>query len=131
MTSISTLSAYPLSAASFSEAADAAYALKMEMERLLSKVVPLKALTDSKQLFDSVINATRTKDRRLMIDLKACKEMYQRKEISDLGLVKSEFNFKFCQVARPPDQGIQGERKDRDASLEPSGTSCRELGAPW
>lgn len=74
------------------ECFDAAYVLKHELQVLLKQEVNIEVLTYSKQVFDSITNSTRTKERRLMIDLNAAKESFQRKEISDLGLLKSENN---------------------------------------
>lgn len=88
----------------FADCLDAAISLRIEIERLLGRTVPLEMLTDSRQLFDAVCNSTRTKERRLMIDLAAAKESFWRKEITDLGFIRSADN-----LADPLTKPIAGE----------------------
>ena len=76
----------------FADAFDAAYILKYDLERVYNQPLPVVMLTDSKQTFDVMTRATHTTEKRLMIDIAAAREAYNRHEISNVGLVKSEHN---------------------------------------
>jgi hypothetical protein len=49
-------------------------------------------LTDSKSLFDIITTQKRTTEHRLMIDIFAARQAYRRREIDNIGLIRSEFN---------------------------------------
>ena len=91
-----TKSAMASEVCAFVEAFDTAWTLKYEMEILLKRHIPLQMLVDSKQLFQSISHSTRTKEKRLMIDLAASKEAFNKKEITDLGLVRTNFMLADC-----------------------------------
>lgn len=80
----------------FAEAFDASYSIQHALQKLLVRPVKLQMLTDSKQLFDAISNSTHTKEKRLMIDIAAAKESFERLEISDLGLVRTEHMLADC-----------------------------------
>ena len=62
------------------------------MERMLGENIPMIMLTDSKQLFDILVRAKRTAERRLMVDISAAREAYNDEVISNIALIRSEFN---------------------------------------
>jgi len=76
----------------FADAFDAAYILKHDLERAYGQPLPLVMLTDSKQIFDVITRASHTTEKRLMIDVAAARDAYNKHEISNVGLVKSEHN---------------------------------------
>lgn len=45
---------------------------------------------DSKQVFDTIKKASKTTKQRLLIDIAAARQAYNRKEISNIGLTASE-----------------------------------------
>eukprot|EP00173_Palmaria_palmata_P001925 Plantae.Rhodophyta-Palmaria_palmata.ctg21584.p1 GENE.Plantae.Rhodophyta-Palmaria_palmata.ctg21584~~Plantae.Rhodophyta-Palmaria_palmata.ctg21584.p1 ORF type:complete len:118 (+),score=18.35 Plantae.Rhodophyta-Palmaria_palmata.ctg21584:31-354(+) len=49
-------------------------------------------LTDSKCLFDVLTSNKNTKEGRLMLDTFAARQAYSRREIDNIGLIKSEVN---------------------------------------
>ncbi len=53
-------------------------------------------LTDGKSLFDVIVKSAKTAERRLMIDVAACREAFDRHEIADIGLIRSEYNLADC-----------------------------------
>jgi hypothetical protein len=61
--------------------------MKHSLEKLLKRQIRLQMLTDSKQLLDAISHSTQTKEKRLLIDIAASKQSFERHEISDLGLV--------------------------------------------
>jgi ribonuclease HI len=85
-----THSAMAAETCALAEAFDAAFVVKHSLEQLLGKKIALQMLTDSKHLFDSISHSTQTKERRIMIDIAASKQSFERAEISDLGLVATE-----------------------------------------
>eukprot|EP00170_Pyropia_yezoensis_P004332 contig_17702_g4344 len=73
----------------FAIAFDKVFVIKHDLERLYKQPVPLTMLTDSRQLFDVITRASHTTEKRLMIDIAAAREAYNRNEISNVSLVKS------------------------------------------
>ena len=49
-------------------------------------------LTDFKQLFDVITKSSHTTEKRLMIEVTAAREAYNRHEISNVGLVPGDGN---------------------------------------
>ena len=76
----------------FAEAFDRAYMLRHDLQRILNQPIPLWMLTDSKQMFDVITKASQTTERRLMIDIVATREAYNNYEISNVGLIATEYN---------------------------------------
>ncbi len=85
------------------DAFDYAYMLKHDLESLLRRNVPIQMFTDCKSLFDVIVKASRTAERRLIIDIAACREAYERHEIADIGFLRSGFNLADCmtKIMRP------------------------------
>ena len=52
--------------------------------------------TDSKSLFDVIVSASMTSERRFMIDISETREACERNEIADIGLIGSEHNLADC-----------------------------------
>lgn len=57
----------------FGEAFDAPYVLKYELEKMFVQCVPLGMITDSRQWFEIELNATKTKEQCLLIDVVAAR----------------------------------------------------------
>jgi len=66
--------------------------LRHDLERLCDCHIPMTILTDSKQLFDVVTRGSHPTEKRLLIDVAAAREAYNRREISNVGLVMSDNN---------------------------------------
>ena len=80
----------------FADAFDYSYLLKYDIEQLLQQRIPIQMFTDSKSLFDVIVRASMSSERRLMIDISATREAYERNEIADIGLIGSEHNLADC-----------------------------------
>lgn len=76
----------------FADAFDFAFSLRHDMQKIMSKRIPLQLYTDSDSLFKVISKNSSTTERRLMIDLQATREAYGNKEIADIGWVRSEDN---------------------------------------
>ena len=77
----------------FSDLFDVSYTLSQEL-RLLhpTAAVPVHLFTDSKSLFDIISKGTRTSEKRLMLDIACAREGYRRKDIHNIGFVRSGDN---------------------------------------
>ena len=75
---------------------DYSFPMKYDLELLLSRRISLQIFTDSKSLFDVIIQASKTSERRLMIDISATREAYEKQEIADIGLIESKYNLADC-----------------------------------
>lgn len=73
-------------------ALDEAFTLRYDLDILYGQHIPLSIFTDSKQLFDVVTRASHPTEKRLLIDIAAAREAYNRMDISNVCLVKSEDN---------------------------------------
>ena len=71
---------------------DRAFMLRHDLQTIYNRSIPLQILTDSLQMFDVISKASSTTERRLIIDIVAAREAYNRQEISNVGLVLSEHN---------------------------------------
>ena len=76
----------------FSDLFDVAVTISLELRHLLDIEVPVQLFTDSKCLFDVISKGSRTSEKRMMIDIAAAREGFKRKEISDIGFVRSSNN---------------------------------------
>jgi Reverse transcriptase (RNA-dependent DNA polymerase) len=76
----------------FANTFDAAFAIKHDLESMIGKFIPLLILTDSRPLFDVLICAKYTTEKRLMIDISAAREGFTRRDITNVCLIRSEHN---------------------------------------
>ena len=76
----------------FADGMDIGLTLKHDLENILGRPIGLQMCTDSKTLFDVVTKNTTTTEKRLMIDIKAVRESYERMELSDVAWIRSENN---------------------------------------
>ena len=77
----------------FSNAFDNVLIIKHDLERMIGPV-HLLMLTDSKALFDVLTRTRYTTERRLMVDIAAAREAFHERIISNIGLIRSEFNLR-------------------------------------
>ena len=80
----------------FADLFDDAYALRSQVEQSLKCAVPMHLLTDSKSLFDIISKGSRSSEKRIMLDIRAAREAYQAREISNIGFVRSSDNLGDC-----------------------------------
>ena len=76
----------------FSAAFDQAYVIRHDIQRILGIEIGITMYTDSKQLFDVITRAAHTTEKRLMVEIMAAREAYNRYEISNVGLVPGDSN---------------------------------------
>lgn len=69
----------------FADGFDYAYFLRHDLNRISGQNQPLAMLTDSDNLFKTIVKSTTTTEKRLLIDIEAATDAYSRQEISDVG----------------------------------------------
>lgn len=75
----------------FAAAFETDFLLRRQIETVIDRHVPLLMLTDSKCLFDVLTSNKNTTEGRLMLDIFAARQSYSRREIENIGLIKSEY----------------------------------------
>ena len=76
----------------FADVFDVAYSIRHDLRKILQKDVKLTLLTDSMSLFKVIINSSVTTEKRLMIDISAVREAYERSDIDFIGWISSKNN---------------------------------------
>jgi hypothetical protein len=75
-----------------SEGFDTAFILRHDLQEMTGLDIQLLIMTDSKSLFDIITRRQHTTEKRLMVDIAAIREGFSRREIANVGLIKSEDN---------------------------------------
>jgi hypothetical protein len=70
---------------------DTAYAVRMQLAKVGIEV-ELELLTDSKQLYSILEGHGSVRERRLLLDISALRQMLRKGQITRVGFVRSEFN---------------------------------------
>ncbi len=68
------------------------FVIRLGLQEILNQKISLTMFTDSKQLFDVLTTAAHTTEKRLMVEIMAAREAYNRFEISNVGLVSGRSN---------------------------------------
>ena len=76
----------------FADAFDVAFTMRHELRRLIGKEVKMTMLTDSMSLFKVIINSSVFTGKRLMIDISAARQAYERSDIDHIGWIPSDSN---------------------------------------
>lgn len=80
----------------FVDAFDSSFTLRHDLSNITKSKIPLSVITYWQSLFKLIILSSTTTEKRLMIDLQACREAYREGELDDavygVGWVKSENN---------------------------------------
>ncbi|EFQ91980.1 hypothetical protein PTT_11032 [Pyrenophora teres f. teres 0-1] len=66
--------------------------LRMITERLGISAIPLIVCTDSYSLYECLVKLGTTKEKRLMIDIMALRQSYERREITEIRWINGEDN---------------------------------------
>ena len=76
----------------FCDAMDVGISFQLALQPILGRLIPVRMLTDSKSLFDTITRRSQTSEKRLLIDLATVRDSYRRKEITDVAWIRSEYN---------------------------------------
>jgi hypothetical protein len=71
---------------------DMAVAVKTTFEGILDMKIPLVICTDSKSLYECMIKLGTTQEKRLMVDIMALRESYERREIAEIKWIEGDTN---------------------------------------
>lgn len=84
-------SAMAAEAIALGEPFDTGFVLRVELERLLQRPIRLELLTDSQQVFCAISQRRRTTEQRTRLDLHAATEGFNRGDVTNLGLFRTEY----------------------------------------
>jgi hypothetical protein len=90
----------------FTAAFDAAFMVRDQLERVLKRKVPITMYTDSKGMYDVLTSNRTTTEGRLMIDITATRQSYNRFEMQRIGLIRSEFNLADALTKHEPNDAL-------------------------
>lgn len=76
----------------FSGASGLAFLLKIYLENILEVRVPLRMIFASKSFFDVLTRAMIKTENGLILDIQTVRDVYQTFEITDVALVRFNFN---------------------------------------
>lgn len=76
----------------FSYTFDAAYTIRNKLTRIFGRKIPIVMLMDSASHFNVIGKTSGTTEKRLMIELAATREAYDRCEIDEIGWVDTASN---------------------------------------
>lgn len=76
----------------FSAGFDAGIILKHDLQLIMKQLIPLYMMTDSRGLFGMVTRNSYSAERRLMIDMAAIRQAYQRRDIDGIARVSGASN---------------------------------------
>eukprot|EP00172_Hildenbrandia_rubra_P000685 Plantae.Rhodophyta-Hildenbrandia_rubra.ctg13760.p1 GENE.Plantae.Rhodophyta-Hildenbrandia_rubra.ctg13760~~Plantae.Rhodophyta-Hildenbrandia_rubra.ctg13760.p1 ORF type:complete len:195 (-),score=19.65 Plantae.Rhodophyta-Hildenbrandia_rubra.ctg13760:621-1205(-) len=76
----------------FCDAMDITAAFQIALRPVVSRVLPVHMYTDSKSLLDTITQRSQTREKRLLIDLAMARDAYKKKEINNVGWVRSANN---------------------------------------
>lgn len=74
----------------FAEGMDYELAVREDIERITGWELKFKMFTDSKSVFDVITLNTTTSEKRLMVDIRAIREAYDRMDIDAVAWIRSE-----------------------------------------
>ena len=74
------------------DACDASIVLQHDIKKITGRNMKIRILTDSETLFNVVIKNASTKEKRLMIDIKAARQAYNEGIISDIIWARRDYN---------------------------------------
>jgi hypothetical protein len=74
------------------DAFDAAYSLKLDMQGMLQKELPITLYTDSLSLFDVITKSTMSRETRLAFTIEAMKGAYKRREAETIAFIRTFVN---------------------------------------
>jgi transposase InsO family protein len=75
-----------------SDAFDAAFTIRHDLQRAMKRDIPMILLTDSDALFKTLTRSRQTVEKRLMVDLAALREAYLGRDLANIGLMPSREN---------------------------------------
>lgn len=76
----------------FCEGMDIGLAFQFALEAIIGRRIDVNMFTDSKSLLDTITRLSQASEKRLLIDIAAVREAHRKKEISNVGWVKSKNN---------------------------------------
>ena len=76
----------------FSHALDSVYLLAHDLSTILGRKIRTILFTDSKSLFDTITKLSSQSEKRILINIAATRESYNKKQISNVAHIPSKYN---------------------------------------
>ncbi len=74
------------------EGFDIGFSVRLAMAEKTGKHLPLTQYTDSQSLYNLAVSLTRTRERRMQIDLQILREAYEKRDITDISWISGDSN---------------------------------------
>ena len=81
--------------------------VNMIMKQIHLSPIPLVVCTDSYSLYECIVKLGTTREKRLMIDIMALREMYKRRELVDMRWINGSSNLADAIIKALPNKAIQ------------------------
>ncbi|CCE32582.1 uncharacterized protein CPUR_06442 [Claviceps purpurea 20.1] len=115
------------------QGADTAYAmattLEMITERLGSPAIPTVICTDSFSLYECLVKLGTTKEKRLMIDIMALRQSYERRELAEIRWINGEDNIADAMTKTNPNKALEAFINRNKATIRVEGSVARPKSA--
>jgi len=104
--------------------------IDMIMERLSLPKVPIVVCTDSRSLYDCLVKLGTTKEKRLMIDIMALREAYERSELMDIRWIDGRDNPADAMTKSGPNNALEALINTNELELRVQGWVHRDQTTP-
>jgi hypothetical protein len=103
--------------------------LNMIMDQLSLPVIPMIVCTDSYSLYECIVKLGSTKEKRLMIDIMALRQMYERREMFDIRWINGHDNPADAMTKSTPNKALETLLDTNTLQIHVEGWVKREQ--PW
>ena len=100
----------------------------MITERLNLPPIPLIACTDSYSLYECLVKLGTTSEKRLMIDIMAMRQSYERREIEEVRWIHGDDNPADAMTKSTPNKALEALVSKNEATIRLEGWVQRQAG---
>jgi len=95
--------------------------VNMIMKQISLSPIPLVVCTDSYSLYECIVKLGTTREKRLMIDIMALREMYERRELVDMRWISGNSNPADAMTKASPNRAMQQLIDDNQLTVSVEG----------
>src|SRR5436190_15927714 len=100
---------------------DIAIAIKTTLNMITKQIgieeIPTIICTDSFSLYECIVKLGTTKEKRLMIDIMALRQMYERREVIDVRWISGQCNPADAMIKATPNKALESLIDDNTINL--------------